>query len=633
MKVPRNIITAVATIVSFVVGLAARADPFELKKRVTPLDSARAEVNLLFGESDVWWQSLGCFNVSDGLWHAVEDVPEERILEGLTGVRLDSVVQIDLDAWDAFVKKYGSIPLSFSCEDAETGIRYLFSSGIITDAADRYVYKIDVVHKWRGSHGPFVCLRPAREWNGLRAEYVFVEKSFMTRALAEDDMQAMCDELASRCPSLKVEKVSQGKMRVRGARFRASLHVFSERGVHSVSVSFYNHVPRKEFDAWSFRSQTPYIGSVVMESPCLCSCARRDPKRWFRQCRAVVKNASLDELAASRVQETNDRSIRADNFAFLKKELPVPSLEWGDPNGDEKAMEKKYAAISRKRHMDEMEQLRQMYSRKDAEERAQWKAKEQQRRTQEQLAQVESNKVAFARGDVEAAMRVSYYYTAYALKLEENGKGKEAVRAAQESLLWTRKAADAGSVKGQSALGRWLLEGGTGCHMFIALWSGLVPKVPKDGPYVSPINLQGLSLPPDILLCETNGVKTYFRVYRRDPVQGVRYMELASKGGDLIANSWISVRKAKNLPLWLPEWWLRKDGFRVAGREVASEEEIVTRLGLRIVCPVKRKLGRDAEGRVVFVSDEYFSDAQYADWYKNPWHDANDTCVVLEVLP
>jgi len=36
---------------------------------------------------------------------------------------------------------------------------------------------------------------------------------------------------------------------------------------------------------------------------------------------------------------------------------------------------------------------------------------------------------------------------------------------------------------------------------------------------------------------------------------------------------------------------------------------------------------------VTFVGDEYFEDPQQALWRKSPWHETNDRCVVLEVLP
>jgi hypothetical protein len=297
-------------------------------------------------------------------------------------------------------------------------------------------------------------------------------------------------------------------------------------------------------------------------------------------------------------------------------------------------MSRQYSEIIRKRQDEEAERLRQEWRRKDAEERAQWEKKAQASRELEQLASVESNKVAFANGDAEAGLRVSYYYTAYSFKLSKHGKGNEAARAARESFEWTRKSADAGSLRAQSILGRWLLEGGNGRHMYGGgFWSGPVPDIPAEGPYVHPRHLQGLSLPPDVLLCETNGIKTYFRVYRRDPVQGVRYLELAAKGDEWFAKSWICQRTARKLPLWMPEWWLWKDGFRTKDRPTASEEAIVTRVGLGYGAIVKRKIGKDAEGHVTFVGDEYFEDPQQALWRKSPWHEANDRCVVLEVLP
>ena len=613
--------------------LTAHAASIAMQNTVTPLDSARNDIVLFFGGSDAWQQAYGFFHDFDGVWYDLKDIPAEHCLESLTGIRLDSILPADLAEWDAFVKKHESIPLSFSCSAPDTGCRYLFSSGTKTDARDRYVYKVDTIRPWRDSHGPFVCLRPAREWKGLRAEYVFVEKCFVMLTFAEDEMQAMCDELLSYCPSLKVEKVSRREWRVSGARFRASFRIISEKGINSVSVAFYNHVPRKELVCWDFAAQRIYTGLVRMEVPCTCSCAKRNPKRWNARCRAALKNASLDELEASRSLEANERNASVDNFELLKKELPPPSLTWGDPNGDEKIMSRRYDEIIKKRQEEDAERLRQEWRRKDAEERVQRRKKDQALREQAQLAWVESNKVAFAKGDAEAALNVSYYYTAYALKLSEHGEGAKAARAAREGFEWTRKSADAGSSRAQSILGRWLLEGGSGRHMYGGFWSGFVPDIPAEGPYVNPWHLQGLSLPPDVLLCEADDIKTYYRVYRRDPVQGVRYLELAAKENEWFAKSWISQRTSRKLPLWMPEWWLWKDGFQIKGRSTVSEETIVTRVGLGYGATVKRKIGRDSKGHVTFVGDEYFDDPQQALWRKSPWNEANDKCVVLEVLP
>lgn len=607
---------------------------FAMQNTVTPLDSARNDVVLSFGGQDEWKEASALFHDFDGPWHEIKDDPKERSLEILTGIRLDGVLSFDLAEWDGFVKRHDSIPLSFSSRDDATGKRYLFSSGTTTDAKDRYVYKVDAVRKWRDCNGPFVCLRPAREWKGLRAEYVFVEKCLMTTSLAQDEMRAMCDDLVARCPTLKIEKISEWKMRVVGKRFRAALQVFSYGGFNGVDVSFYNHVPRREITAWDFSSQTPYLGMVEMEAPCTCMCARRNKKRWNARCRAWIKNASLDEQEANRSRESRERNTGMDNFAYLKRELPVPAFEWGDPDGDEQKTERRYQEIAEKRRMEEDQRWREERRRKDEEERTERKIKDQQQRERAQLAMVESNKVAFAKGEAEAALKVSHYYTAYALKLLKFGKGVEASRAATTSFEWTRKAADAGSARAQGILGEWLLEGGNGRHMYGGCWSGFLPKVPKDGPYVSPIAIQGMALPPDILLSETNGVKTYFRVYGRNPELGMRYIELAAKGGDGRAKLWMSERTSRHLPLWMPEWWLEKDGYRLEG-ETVSDEEVVTRTGPGFGGTIKRKLERDAAGRVIAVSNEFFADPKVADWEKkkSPWHETNATCVVQEALP
>lgn len=598
-----------------------------------PLDSVRNEVGLFFGGGDEWKQGGGFCRTYSGPWHEIKDNADERGLENLTGILLDGVMPFDLDAWDAFVRKHDSIPLSFSCTEPGSGIRCLFSSGTTTDAKDHYIYRVETVRRWRDTHGPFVCLRPAREWNGLRAEYVFVEKTFMRESFAIREMQAMSDDLVSRCPSLKVEKVSPTHMRVRGARFRANIEVLSDKGVHGACVAFYNHVPRRETRPWEFSAQCPYLGTVVMEAPCTCTCVRTNPRRWNARCRAWLKNGTLDELEAARAREAVERSACSDNFAFLKKELPVPSLEWGDPDGDEKKMEAQCRKIRDARREEEWRRLREEHLRQDREKRAQWEIDSQKARESAQLGMVESNRVAFANGDAEAGLRVSYYHTAYALKLSRHGKNEEAIREARKSLEWTRRSADAGSARAQSILGRWLLEGGTGRHMYGGCWSGFMPKVPAEGPYVSPLAIQGLSLPPDFLLCETNGVKTFCRIYRRDPERGVRYVRQAAMGDEPFAKSWIAERETKTLPLWMPEWWLAKDGFVLPGRKAVSEVEKTTRIGPGWGVDIQRRIGYDAEGRVVSVSDEHFADSRYAAGRTSPWHETNETCVVREVLP
>ena len=339
---------------------------------------------------------------------------------------------------------------------------------------------------------------------------------------------------------------------------------------------------------------------------------------------------SWREIEDNPAEQVHARHATVDNFALLKRELPAASLTWGDPDGDERTMAKRYEVIMNLRREEEVRKWR----REREEEQAQLDRNAQKRREAAQLAWVASNQTAFAQGNAEAGLKASYYYTAYALKLMRQGKGREAVQAAQESLEWTRKAAEAGSPRAQSVLGRLLLQGGNGQFLgWGGVRSGMLPKVPKEGPYVSPRALDGLSLPPEFLLGETNGVKTFFRVYRRNPEEGTRYMTLASEKGDFMAKRWVEVRTSQNLPLWMPDWWLEKDGFELKGRTVVSEETVNTRMGPGFHVVVQRQIGYDAEGRVVFVSDERFADPGQAQRYVSPWHATNDTCVVVEVLP
>ena len=104
-------------------------------------------------------------------------------------------------------------------------------------------------------------------------------------------------------------------------------------------------------------------------------------------------------------------------------------------------------------------------------------------------------------------------------------------------------------------------------------------------------------------------------------------------GDEPFAKSWIAERETKTLPLWMPEWWLAKDGFVLPGRKAVSEVEKTTRIGPGWGVDIQRRIGYDAEGRVVSVSDEHFADSRYAAGRTSPWHETNETCVVREVLP
>ena len=324
----------------------------------------------------------------------------------------------------------------------------------------------------------------------------------------------------------------------------------------------------------------------------------------------------------------DDAAVIKANLELIRNEVPVPSFSWVDPSLD---ITKSEANMRKER---EERRAKDDAKRRDEDRRQQEErvAKSRRNREKEQLARVEKYKEEFGEGNAESGWMVSCYYAAYSKKLSANGRNVEAARTAAEAFKWLRKAAEAGSSRACESLGWHLLGGGGGgCHGGPFAWSGPIPDVPKDNAYVSPAAFQGTDVTADVLLSETNGVKTFYRVYSRDPVEGVRMMKLAADAGNPWARSWIVDREANKCDLSMPKWYLAKDGFAVAGKEAASFEEVVIRPGL--ASTVKRKIGKDAEGRVVSVSDEYFENPQYARCYKNPWHEASATCVITEDLP
>ena len=149
-------------------------------------------------------------------------------------------------------------------------------------------------------------------------------------------------------------------------------------------------------------------------------------------------------------------------------------------------------------------------------------------------------------------------------------------------------------------------------------------SAPKDGG-------SRQSMPAEVLLDETNGVSRYFRVFSRDPVDGLRYMKLAADKGYSLATMWINLRNENLCDLSMPNWWLAKDGFSIDGKIVHSSEEVVTRTGF--ASTVKRRIGKDRDGNVVSISDEYFENGDVARRDACPWHEQGERCVVTEVLP
>ena len=323
-------------------------------------------------------------------------------------------------------------------------------------------------------------------------------------------------------------------------------------------------------------------------------------------------------------------AVLKSNLNLIRKEVPVPSFSWVDPDLDTAKSEANLLKKRDERRAKDDAKRREEYRRQREREREEWKVKSRQSCEKEQLARVEKYKAEFGAGNAESGLMVSYYYAAYSKKLSANDRNIEAARTAAEAFKWLRKSAEAGSSRARESLG-WHLLGGGGGHGGPFCWSGPMPDVPKDNAYVSPAAFQGTDVPADVLLSETNGVKTYFRVYSRDPIEGVRLMKLAAGAGDPWARAWIGDREANKCDLSMPNWFLAKDGFAIAGREAVSFEEVVIRPG--IASTVKRKIAKDAEGRVVSVSDEYFENPQYARHYKNPWHEASATCVITEALP
>lgn len=325
-------------------------------------------------------------------------------------------------------------------------------------------------------------------------------------------------------------------------------------------------------------------------------------------------------------------SVLKSNLDLIRREVPVPSFSWVDSDLDIAKSEANMRKMRDERRARDDAKRREECRQQREREQEEWKAKSRKSREEEQLARVEKCKAEFGEGKADSGRLVSCYYAAYSRKLSANGRNVEGARTAVEAFKWLRKSAEAGSPRAQESLARHLLDGGGGGgHGGPFCWSGPPPDVPKDNAYVSPAAFQGTDVPADVLISEANGVKTFYRVYSRDPVEGVRMMKLAADAGDPWARSWIGDHEANKCDLSMPRWFLAKDGFAVAGKEAVSFEEVVIRPGL--ASAVKRKIGKDADGCVVCVSDEYFEHPQYGLHYKNPWHEASATCVITEVLP
>lgn len=319
------------------------------------------------------------------------------------------------------------------------------------------------------------------------------------------------------------------------------------------------------------------------------------------------------------------------NLDLIRRETPVPAYMWVSPDLDIGKSEATLQRLRDEKSRKDMEDFRKEHKRKRELEEAKWKANDRARREKAQLEMVDKAKVELEAGNADSGLVVSYYCAAYSKKLSKNGRNAEAARVAAEAFKWLRKAAEAGSPRACESLGWHLLNGGGGVYRNGFVWSGPAPDVPRDNAYVSPAAFQGTDVPADVLLSETNGIRTYYRVYSRDPVEGVRMMKLAKDRGDPRAARWFVDHESNKCDLAMPTWFLAKDGFSVAGKTAVSFDEVTVR---RLVnSPVKRKIGKDAEGNVVSISDEYFQFPGSGARYGSPWHEASDGCVITEVLP
>lgn len=323
--------------------------------------------------------------------------------------------------------------------------------------------------------------------------------------------------------------------------------------------------------------------------------------------------------------------VQKTNLDYIRREVPVEAFSWVDPDLDVGKSEVTMRKLRRERRAKDDEERRAEYERQREREEAERKIRDRENRERDQLARVEKYKKEFDEGNAKSGLMVSFYYAAYSAKLSSNGRGVEAARTAAEAFKWLRKAADAGFPRAQQSLAWHLLNGGGGDHPGGFFWSGPMPDVPKDNAYVSPAAFQGTDVPADVLLSETNGVKTYYRVYSRDPVEGVRLMQIADKAGDPWAGMWIRDHKSNKCNLSMPKWFLAKDGFSVEGKEAVEFEEVAIRPCF--LASIVRKIGKDAEGNVVSVSDEYAKRPDVIERYGCPWHEASAKCVITEVLP
>ena len=319
------------------------------------------------------------------------------------------------------------------------------------------------------------------------------------------------------------------------------------------------------------------------------------------------------------------------NREFVFREVPPPCLEWGDANADVAKMEAKFEELRRKDAAERLERERKERQKKEESEREEWRIRNRIELEKAQLAQVEADMKAFADGDAEAAMRVSFYYAGYSYKLSDNGRGVEAACMARESYRWLCRSADAGCARAQARLGALLMNGRSMRSRGPFMWSGMVPDIPPDNAYIHPGAFQGTDVPVDVLYSKTNGVSRYYRVCRRDPELGLKYMKLAEAQGDWEARSWISDRRSNRCDLSMPSWWLARDGFGIRGREAEVFEEVETRRSPGGV--VRRKIGKDAQGGIVSVSDEYFADPHVGRRTFNPWHESGPDVIVTEELP
>ena len=134
----------------------------------------------------------------------------------------------------------------------------------------------------------------------------------------------------------------------------------------------------------------------------------------------------------------------------------------------------------------------------------------------------------YPEGDPLKMMKVVYYLSAYARKLERSGHGYAAATNAYCALMWQKKSAarecDEARVACYCCLG---FGGARGCHVIHA-WSGPASCYSPDLHDVPVSAMSGFEPAPDYFIGTFNGCKRYVRVYDRDMVSANAYKAAAT---------------------------------------------------------------------------------------------------------